>query len=148
MAKAKIIDKPPVVVVDADAIVAQAHPQDSNHQKAVQTAQNLKNMNAQMIYPVTAICEAVTVMQHKLSSTASAYATAVVFTNPQLQLTEVDQNTFTRAVNNYFKPETSKKNTLFDCIIMDTAEKFKADAIFSFDRYYKSKGFKLAEELK
>lgn len=147
MAKAKITDKPPVVVVDADAIVAQAHPQDSNHQKALQTAENLKNMNAQMIYPITAICEAVTVLQYKLSSTASAYGTAVVFTNPQLQVTEVNQNTIGRTVNNFFKPETSKNNTLFDCIIIDTAEKYKADAIFSFDRYYKKQGFKLAEEL-
>lgn len=34
------------VVVDADAIVAQAHHQDANHAKAVQISQKLKEINA------------------------------------------------------------------------------------------------------
>ena len=101
-----------------------------------------------MVYPATAICEAVTVLQHKLSSTATAYGTAVIFTDPHLQVEEVNQKTIARSVNNYFKQDTSKKNTLFDCIVLETADKFKADAIFSFDHFYKTKGFKLAGELK
>ena len=47
----------------------------------------------------------------------------------------------------YFNPDTSKKNTLFDCTVAAVAEEYKADAIFSFDKFYKSKGFKLASEL-
>lgn len=140
-------NKPPIVVVDADAIVAQAHPQDSNHKKAIETVNALKNLNAQLIYPASAICEAVTVLQHKLKSTATAYGTAVVFTDPNLQVAEVDQEVIRRAVD-YFSPKTSKKNTLFDCIVLDTAERYKTDAIFSFDHFYKSKGFKLVNDLK
>ena len=136
-----------IIVVDADAIVAQAHLHDSHHEKANSIAQNLKNANAQMIYPATAICEAVTVLQHKLSSTATAYGTAVIFTDLNLQVEEVNQQTITRSVNHYFQQDTGKKNTIFDCIVLDTANKFKADAIFSFDHFYKAKGFKLAEDL-
>lgn len=139
--------KNPTVVVDADAIVAQAHSRDANHMKAVQISKNLKRMNAQLVYPATAICEAVTVLQHKLTSTATAYGTAVVFADPNLQVVEVSQKTIARAINNFFQPATSKKNILFDCIVLDSAEKYKADAIFSFDRFYKKQGFKLAEEL-
>ncbi len=140
--------KSPVIVVDADAIIAQAHPQDANHQRALDVSQQLRDLNAQMIYPSTSICEAVTVLQHKLNSSATAYGTAVVFTDLNLEVVEVNQDTIRRSVNSYFRPDASKKNTLFDRIIMDIAEQFKADAIFSFDHFYKTKGFKLAHEIK
>ena len=106
----------------------------------------LKNKDAQIIYPVTAVLEAATHMQRVLNSTASAYETAVVFSNPNIQIAEVNQDTLKNALN-YFSPKTSKKNTLFDCIVATVAEENKADAIFSFDKFYKTKSFKLASEL-
>lgn len=147
MANPKVSRRGPIVVVDADAIVAQAHPTDANHDKAVKIAQSLKDSNAQMIYPVTAIYEAVTVLQHKLSSTATAYGTAVIFTDPTFNVVDVNQKTIARSVKNYFEARTSKKNTLFDCTILDMAAKYKAHAIFSFDSFYKKRGFKLAQDL-
>ncbi len=136
------------IVVDADAIVAQAHPGDSNHSNALATAQYLKRVNARMVYPATAVCEAVTVLQHKLGSSATACGTAVIFTDSNLQVVEINQETMTRAINNHFRPNTSKKNTLFDCIILEIAGQYEADAIFSFDHFYTSRGFKLASEPK
>lgn len=136
-----------VVIGDADAIIAQADPEDVHHEKAIRISTNLKNQDAQIIYPVTAILEAATHMQRVLSSTASAYGTAVVFSNPDVLVIEVNQNTLKKAVK-YFDPNTSKKNTLFDCTVAAVAEENKADAIFSFDKFYKSKGFRLASELK
>ena len=136
------------IVVDADAIVAQAHPDDSNHSRALSTTQYLKKINARVVYPTTAVCEAVTVLQHKLENSATAYGTAVIFTDPNLHVVEINQEIMTRAINNHFRPTTSKKNTLFDCIVLEIAEQYQADAIFSFDHFYKSKGFKLASELK
>ena len=41
----------------------------------------------------------------------------------------------------------SKHHTLFDAIVAAVAKKYYADAIFSFDKFYKSKGFKLVSEL-
>ena len=141
------MNKQPVVIVDADAIVAQANPKDVHHQKANAISQSLINMNAQVIYPVTAIAEAATHMQRVLNSTPSAYGTAQFMTDPSAQVAEVNKQTLTNALN-YFSPITSKKNTLFDCIIAAVAKERKADAIFSFDRFYTKKGFTLAEELK
>lgn len=135
------------MVIDADAIVAQAHPRDTNHAKAIQISQRLKEINAHIIYPATAICEAITVLQHKLTSTATAYGTAVIFTDLSLQIAEIDQRTIIHAVNNFFKPTASKRNTLFDCIVLDIAQAYKADAIFSFDQFYKKRGFKSAQDL-
>lgn len=141
------MNKTTTVVVDADAIVAQANPRDVNHEEANKISTELIRSNSQVIYPATAIVEAVMVIQRVLNSGATAYGTAVLFTNPNMQVVSVDQDVYSNAVNNYFSPTTSKKNTLFDCIIASIADKYQADAIFSFDKFYKKKGFKLASEL-
>lgn len=142
---AKMNDSP-VVVVDADAIVAQASPEDNLHDEAVKIAKKLTQLNAKVLYPVTAITEATTHIQRVLNSGATAYGTAIAFTDPNVNVVEVNQETIKHAMQ-FFSPTTSKKNTLYDCIVASVAEESKADAIFSFDRFYKSKGFKLASEL-
>lgn len=141
------MNKPPVVIVDADAIIAQTNPEDIHHQKASVVSQNLIEMNAQVIYPSTAVAEAATHMQRVLNSTASAYGTAQLMAEADAQVAEVNKQTIAAALK-YFSPKTSKKNTLFDCIVAAVAQEHKADAIFSFDNFYVKKGFKLAEDLK
>lgn len=135
-----------IIIGDADAIIAQTNPDDVHHQKATVISDILKSKDAEVIYPVTAILEAATHMQRVLNSSANAYGTAVYFSNPNIQVVEVNQDILKGALK-YFDPNTSKKNTLFDCVVATLAEKYDADAIFSFDKFYKSKGFKLASEL-
>lgn len=67
-------------------------------------------------------------------------------TDPSIQVVEVNQQMLTTALK-YFSPSASKKNTLFDCIVAAVVEEHQADAIFSFDKFYKKEGFKLASEL-
>jgi predicted nucleic acid-binding protein len=138
--------KPPVVIVDADAIVAQAYPNDSNHKQAVSISNKLNSIGAQVLYPSSAVLEATTVLQARLNSGATAYGTAVIFSDPNVQVTEVNQNTLINAMT-HFNPTTSKKNTLFDCVVMAVADQNKADAIYSFDKFYEKQGFKLASKL-
>lgn len=140
------INNPPIVVADADAIVAQASPGDNLHNNAVSVAKKLTQLNAQVLYPATAIVEATTHIQRVLGSGATAYGTAIAFTDPNVNVVEINQETIKHATQ-FFSPTTSKKNTLYDCIVAAVAEENKADAIFSFDKFYKSKGFKLAIEL-
>jgi len=141
------INKPPVIIVDADAIVAQASPGDNWHIKAVEIAKKLTDINAKVLYPATAIIEAVTHIQRVLSSGATAYQTAVVFGDKDINVIEINQKTIKNALQ-FFSPKTSKQNTLYDCIVAAVAEEYEADAIFSFDKFYKNKGFKLINELK
>ena len=140
------MNNPPKVIVDADAIIAQANPNDIHHQTATRISRSLSDMNAQVVYPATAIIESNAYMQRVLNSTASAYGIAVVLTDPDVEVAEINQMTLKNALK-YFSPTTSKKNTLFDCVIAAVAEEYEADAIFSFDKFYKSKGFTLAGEL-
>lgn len=138
--------KSSLVVGDADAIIAQANSEDSNHNEAMRIAQKFIASQVRVIYPVTAVIEAVTHIQRALNSGVTAFGTAQLMIDPAIEIVEVNKQTLTNAIN-YFSPATSKKNTMFDCVVAATAEEYKADAIFSFDKFYKSKGFKLASEL-
>lgn len=135
-----------MVIVDADAIVAQAYPADANHKLATSLSGKLNELAAQVIYPASAVLEATTVLQGKLNSGAIAYGTAVVLADPSIKVAAINQETLSNALK-HFSATTSKKNTLFDCVVIAVAEEYKADAVFSFDKFYKSKGFKLASEL-
>lgn len=135
-----------LVVGDADAIIALANSEDSNHKEAVRITQEFITSQVRVIYPVTAVIEAVTHIQRALNSGITAFGTAQLMVDPAIEVVEVNKQTLTNAIN-YFSPTTSKKNTLFDCVVAATAQEYKADAVFSFDKFYKSKGFKLASEL-
>ena len=63
------------------------------------------------------------------------------------QVAEVDEEIYSRAVNDFFDASVSKQDTLFDCIVAAVAKKYGAEAIFSFDKFYQKHGFKLASEL-
>src|SRR5947209_3451872 len=57
----------PVIIVDADAIIALSNKEDANHQKARQLLANLTTLQAYALFPTTAICEAVTVLRGRLN---------------------------------------------------------------------------------
>lgn len=138
--------KTKLVVGDADAIIAQANPQDLKHEEAVALAQKLLDLQVTVVYPASAVVEATTHIQRVLDSNATAYGTAQLMVGPEAQIIEVNKQTLTHAMK-FFSPEASKKNTLFDCIVAAVAEDNDADAVFSFDGFYKKKGFKLASEI-
>lgn len=140
------MNKQIIIVVDADAIIAQTNPEDVFHQSANAISQVLINLNARILYPITAIVEANAHIQRVLNDSASAYETAVFMGSPVPEVVETNKQTLLNALD-YFSSSTSKKNTLLDCIVAAIAKEYKADAIFSYDKFYKRNGFKLASEL-
>jgi hypothetical protein len=62
------MNKQPVIIVDADAIVSQAFIDDSNHEKTMQLGKKLHAHGARLLFPSTTIVEAVTTLQRKLSN--------------------------------------------------------------------------------
>jgi predicted nucleic-acid-binding protein len=133
-------------VIDADAIVSQAFYDDSNHDLSVATIQKLSEMKIEVIYPTTSILEAVTVLQAKLNNKSLAYEVVCALIKPNKRLIAIDQSILITAME-YFDPVASKKHTLFDCVVAAVAKVNKANIIFSFDKFYKTKGFKLASDL-
>jgi len=134
-----------LIVGDADSIIAQVNQKDLKHKEAGDISQNLIELKAQLIYPVTAVIEAVTFTQRVLNSSAAAFEIAVEFAN-SVQLVDVDKRIYSHAVDKYFDLKARKKDTMFDCVVASVADKYSADAIFSFDKFYKKHGFKLVSE--
>lgn len=139
------MDRQPIIVVDADALVAQINPNDVHHRQAADITQALIDVHARILYPITAIAEANAHVQRVLNSTAGAYTAARLMADTPAQVVGVNKQTLVDAIK-YFDPHTSKKNTLFDCIVAAVAEDNEADAIFSFDKFYKRKGFVLTSD--
>lgn len=135
-----------VVIADSDALIAQAKPDDVHHKVAVEISNKLIASGAQVIYPVTTVAETTAYVQRVLNSVASAYQIALSMTDPAVQVAEVNQQILSSALT-YFGPKASKKHTLFECIVAAVAKEYRADAIFSFDKFYRTCGFKLASEL-
>lgn len=132
------------VIVDADSIVAQALFNDSNHTRTKLLSNKLNEQGARFIFPSTAILESVTVLQK--TSGATAYGTGTTLLGDRVEVVEIDRSILLNALN-YFNPLGSKKNTLFDCVIMAIADRYETDIVFSFDKIYKKNGYRLVSDL-
>lgn len=134
------------VVVDADALIAQTNSKDFLHSQAGSVSKFLDKNNARVIYPITAVYEASAHMQRVLGDSTSVVGLVQLMTDRSVEVAEINQKILSKAFA-FFDPKSSKKNTLFDCTIAAIAKEYGADAIFSFDKFYKKLGFKLASEL-
>ncbi|SRR5258708_4190706 len=136
----------PLVVVDTDAILAQIFESDANHKKSLETTKYLSSLNANFVYLITTITEATTTLQRKFNRPDIAHELAVTLSESDENIREVNINIYNNATQIY-RFTKSKQHTLFDCINLTYAQEINADAIFSFDGFYKKLGFKLASEL-
>jgi predicted nucleic acid-binding protein len=137
---------PLVVIGDADGLIALLQEDDSNHQKALQIARQCVEQRAEVIFPLTAIVEAVTTLQRRLRNPALAEKLRQQTIAGQLVIDEVDRETLKQA-STLFNPFGSKQNTLFDAVVAVVARKYGATVIFSFDGWYKHIGLTLAHDL-
>lgn len=110
------------------------------------TRNSLATTEAYLLFPTTAICEAVTVLKRKLNKPQDAARVVQKFQSGDFPVHAVDQEILTLA-GKFFNPHDSKQNTLFDAVIAAIAKQLSAEAIFSFDKWYKKQGFTLAGEL-
>jgi predicted nucleic acid-binding protein len=136
----------PLIIVDADAIVSFVDTGDENHRRSKQIMQQLVTMQSYLLFPTTAICEAVTVLRSKLNKPTDAQRIVQKFQSGDFPIQAVDQAVLKEAAT-LFKPQGSKKNTLFDAVIAALAKQLKADAIFSFDQWYQKIGMTTTDEL-
>ena len=56
-----------LVIADADAIISFVNVEDANHSKTKQIMRHLALLQVNLLFPTTAICEAVTVLRGKLN---------------------------------------------------------------------------------
>lgn len=135
-----------IIVVDSDGFIGSLNPQDQHYKTSQQILSGLVKNHAELIYPATVIVETVTFLQGRLNQPELANQVVQLVNNNQLTVEAVNDEVLQRA-SRFMNFGKSKHDTLFDAVVATIAEKYRADAIFSFDKFYKSKGFKLAIEL-
>lgn len=132
-----------LAIGDADALVALADENDANHQKAQKISEWLLSQNYEVIFPNTAILEAITALKrgknlpekaHLINKQYQAGAFTVEFIDEEIQ----------RQASLRFEKTISKKNTIFDCLVIEVAAKLGTRIIFSFDNFFTKQGLKLA----
>lgn len=139
-------NQPFIVIGDADGLIAVMHEEDKNHLRAKETVAKLLQNDGQVIFPLTTIVETITTIKRKLDMPELAELVVKQVTHGTLAIENTDTDLLENALK-IFDPKGSKQNTLFDAIVAALAKKKKTDAIFSFDKWYKKLGFKLATDL-
>ena len=139
-------DAPLVIIGDADGLIALLQEDDGNHDKAVQISQYCVEQHAEVIFPLTAIVEAVTTLHRRLNNPKLAEIVRQQTIDGRLVIEEITREMLTQA-SALFNPFGAKKHTLFDAVVAVVARKYDAAAIFSFDKWYSKVGLKLASEV-
>src|SRR5215207_4213067 len=96
-----------IIIGDADGLIALLHSDDVNHSTAVQVAQKLVAQKADVLFPLTAVVEAATSIQRRLSNPSLAEKVRQHVINGALLIEEVPKDVLTQA-SNVFNPFGSK----------------------------------------
>ena len=135
-----------IVIGDADSLIALLLENDANNKRAQNTLTKLNEWETAIVYPNTAIAEAITTLLRKYSNPELAGYLTRQYKENIFRVEYVDEGVMRMAAD-LFNPKSSKQNTFFDAIVAATAKSLNADAIFSFDRWYEKVGFKLTADL-
>ena len=122
-----------LVVGDADALVALADGKDANHKKAIRISDWLLKKGYEVIFPNTAILEAITALKRGKNLPEKAHILNRQYQDGVFSVEFVTEEIQDRA-SQRFEKTISKKNTIFDAVVAETAIELNADAIFSFDK--------------
>lgn len=136
-----------IVVGDTDGLIAILHEEDLHHKQAVETVAKLLAYNAQIIFPLTTITETITTLIRKLKQSDLAASIVARITSGELAIENTDIDMLNVALK-VFDPKGSKKNTIFDAMVVATAKKLNTNYIFSTDDWYSKLGFTLAVNFK
>ena len=138
-----------IVVVDSDALIALFNKDDTNIKQAESFLEKLYDEKARLIYPATTLVETVDTLQRKLKKHTEAVQIVKFIGNAQFATESIEavSGIYLKEAVKFFEQRTSHRNTLADSIVAAIAKKHNADAIFSFDGWYKKLGFKLVADL-
>lgn len=135
-----------IIIVDSDGFIGSLDPQDQHFKTSTQILSKLVKKGAKLIYPATVVVETVTFFQGRLNKPELARQVTRLVANQELTIEAVDGGILQEA-SLFMDFSASKHNTLFDAVVAVIAQKYHADAIFSFDKFYEKRGFKLASGL-
>jgi predicted nucleic acid-binding protein len=136
-----------LLIVDADALVMLADCRHENHARCKEIVESIAKYRVSCIYPITAICEAVTVLQKILQRPEAAEFLLKLVKNGIFTTEDINNELLLEAMTRFNPFSKQRGDTLFDAIIATIAIRHEADAVFSFDQGYRRKGLRLAGDL-
>src|SRR5438270_14048558 len=89
----------PLIIVDADAIISFVYVDDKNHVRAKAIMQHLASLQSSLLFPTTAICEAVTVLRGRLNNPNDAHRIVQKFQSGDFPVQAVDHEVLKEAAN-------------------------------------------------
>lgn len=135
------------VFVDADAFVALAREDDTNHSHALRILQFLSRQSVGLITSNYVFAEAVTVISQRVGHQAAlSFIEEVRSPESTIFIDWIYQEIESRAMQ-IFAKQTSKNVSFVDCTNMAILERGEIDHIFSFDAAYRKNGYHLVQEL-
>ena len=127
------------VLLDSDAVIALVKEDDASHEPAVKLFKKYKEI--EIFIADTTLSESVTTLGRRVSRETS-YLCLDFLRQSSFIIVFIDEKIIESA-EQYYRQQTSVKNTFVDCINMAVAKAYHLDAIFSFDKGYSQNGFKL-----
>ena len=134
------------IIVDSDGLIGLFNKDDAHNATSIFTLEKLIAKEAKLIYPATTLTEATAILQIRLKHPELATKIVDLLIDGKLIIEPVDEILLKEAVT-LLKPVGNKHNTLFDAVVATVAKRYKADAIFSFDKWYKKLGFTLVSDI-
>lgn len=126
-------------LVDADFLVAIAKEDDSNHERALGKADQIKDSFI-FITPFT-IPEAATVLSYRVSQKAAKQFLAEV---RKQQFAEIFlDGDLMREADNLFLAKRTKRTSWIDCLNAVAVKRYALDGIASFDAFYRRVGIRM-----
>ena len=135
-----------LVIADADILISLYSADDVNHQIVDDQTQKLVNLAYKIKFPITAIMEAITSLKRMSNKPEIAYLINQKYLNEEFNVVYVDEE-IGKLASEIFGKANSKKNTVFDAVVLAAAKTWKAAAVFSFDSWYAKQGIKTVTDL-
>lgn len=127
------------VLVDADALVALAKPDDSNHKRSLIIAKKLKN-DILFITQLT-IPEASTVISYRVTHNAAKIFLIAARKRNLVELALSSEAI--KSADEVFLAQKRKGTSWIDCLNVAVVKIHSLEGIFSFDKFYPKQGIKL-----
>lgn len=133
-----------ISIVDTDALIGLAKPDDPLHTRAENIQKRLRDASARFVLSPTTLVEFSLVGLQRLGVSGVKQTLAVILRSDSIVESVSDGDT--RAAFMLYEKQMTKDNSFCYCVVMALATRLHADCIFSFDRGYTKNGFTLAED--
>lgn len=142
-------EKNNIIIGDADILVALAYTEDVNHRKIKHLVERLLEHSFTIKFPNTAVLEAITALKRALNQSLLSEWLNKKYQENTFGVIYIDESIQMLASEIFAKSARtgSKKHTIFDAVVLATAQQTKAQGIFSLDKWYEKQKIPLVQNL-